>query len=43
MTAKNEGTAYIIYEVGNAHASVRIDVKNGASKGGTAVRNELYF
>ena len=27
IVGKNEGTAYIIYEIGGTHASVRIDVK----------------
>ena len=43
VTGKNEGTAYIVYEIGNAHASVRIDVKKGVEQHGTAVRNTSYI
>lgn len=43
VTGKNAGTAYIIYEIGGTHASVRIDVQKGAKQGGTAVRNTSYF
>lgn len=43
VTGKNEGTAYIIYEIGGTHASVRVDVKNGVKQGGNAVRNTSYF
>ena len=43
VIGKNEGTCYILYEIGGTHASVRIDVKNGAKQGGSAVRNTSYF
>ncbi|MCI9576262.1 MAG: polysaccharide deacetylase family protein [Clostridiales bacterium] len=43
VVGKNEGTAYIIYEIGGTHASVRIDVKKGAKASGSAVRNTSYF
>ena len=43
VIGKNEGTCYILYEIGGTHASVRIDVKNGAKAGGSAVRNTSYF
>ena len=43
IVGKNEGTAYIIYEIGGTHASVRIDVKKGAKAKGSAVRNTSYF
>lgn len=43
VTGKNEGTAYIIYEVGGTHASVRIDVQKGVRQHGTSVRNMSYY
>lgn len=43
VTGKNEGTCYIIYEIGGTHASIRIDVKKGTKAGGSAVRNTSYF
>ena len=43
VIGKNEGTAYIVYEIGGIHASVRIDVQNGADSSGTAVRNTSYY
>lgn len=43
ITGRNEGTAYIIYEMGGTHASVRVDVQRGAKQGGSAVRNTSYF
>ena len=43
VVGKNEGTTYIIYEIGGTHASVRVDVRKGAQPGGSAVRNTSYF
>lgn len=43
ITGKNEGTAYILYEIGGTHASVRVDVKKGTKASGSAVRNTSYF
>jgi hypothetical protein len=43
VTGKNVGTAYIVYEVGGTHASVRIDVQREVTQHGTAVRNTSYF
>lgn len=33
------GTAYIVAEIGNTHASVRVDVANGVKQGGEACRS----
>ncbi len=43
VTGKQEGTTYIIYEIGGIHASVRIDVKNGVQPHGTSVRKTAHF
>ncbi|MCI9576829.1 MAG: hypothetical protein HFJ84_09325 [Clostridiales bacterium] len=43
MIGKNEGTCYILYEIGSTHASVRVGVKNGFKQDGSAVRNTSYF
>ncbi len=43
VTGKQEGTCYIVYEVGGTHASIRVDVKKGSKAGGSAVRNTSYF
>ncbi len=33
------GTAYIMAEIGNTHASIRVDVENGVTQGGEACRS----
>ena len=43
VTGKNEGTCYIIYEIGGNRASVRIDVQNGVQQHGTAIRHTSAF
>ncbi len=43
VTGKNAGTCWILYEIGGTHASVRIDVQNGARQHGSAVRNTSFF
>lgn len=43
VTGKQEGTCYIVYDIGGTHASVRVDVKRGVKAGGSAVRNTSYF
>lgn len=43
VTGRNEGTTYIVYEIGGTHASVRVDVQKGAKQHGTSVRNTSYF
>ena len=43
VTGKNQGTTYIIYEIGDTRASVRIDVENGAEPHGVATRNTSYW
>ncbi len=44
VTAKNEGTCYIMYEINGVHASVRIDVKKGLAKPyGSAIRSITYW
>lgn len=43
VIGKQEGTAYILYEIAGTHASVRVDVQKNAQAGGSAVRNTSYF
>ena len=44
VTAKNEGTCYIMYEINGVHASVRIDAKKGLAKPyGSAIRSITYW
>ncbi len=43
VTGKQEGTTYIVYDIGGTHASIRIDVQKGVKQHGTAVRNTSYF
>lgn len=43
ITAKRAGTTYILFEINNCHASLRVDVKDGAKAGGAATRNTSYW
>ncbi len=43
ITAKKAGTTYILFEINGCHASLRVDVKDGASAGGAATRNTSYW
>ena len=39
ITAINEGTCYVVAEVRGAHASIKVEVKQGAQQGGEAARS----
>ena len=43
VTARRAGVGYIVYEIGGIHASVRIEVQDGAAAQGQATRSTSYY
>ncbi len=43
VTGKNEGVAYVLYEINGVRASVKITVQPDVAAQGLAVRNTIYW